>query len=219
MSEWTETALLLWQGTLETLLMVVPAALLAQILGLLVGVALALTRPEGLKPQRAIHWALDAVVNAGRSLPFIILLVLLIPLTRLLVGTSIGSKAAIVPLTVAAVPFVARLVDGVLRDVPAGITEAAWVMGASTSQIVWKIWLPESLPALVHSFTVMLVSLISYSAMAGAIGGGGLGDLAIRYGYQRFDMTVMVLTVIVLLIMVQSVQWIGDRVVRSLDHR
>lgn len=210
---------LLWQGTLETLLMVVPAALIAQALGTALGVLLTLTRPGGLKPQAALQRALDAVVNVGRSLPFIILLVLLIPLTRLLTGTSIGSTAAIVPLTVAAIPFVARLVDGALQSVPQGVSEAARAMGASTLQVIGKVLLPEARPALIHSFTVMVVSLISYSAMAGAIGGGGLGDLAIRYGYQRFETGVMVATVVMLLLLVQGVQWLGDAAARRTDHR
>ncbi|ACO47264.1 methionine ABC transporter permease [Deinococcus deserti] len=210
---------LLWQGTLETLLMVVPSALIAQALGTALGVLLTLTRPGGLKPQAPLHRVLDAVVNAGRSLPFIILLVLLIPLTRLLIGTSIGSTAAIVPLTVAAIPFVARLVDGALQGVPQGVGEAARAMGASTFQVIGKVLLPEARPALIHSFTVMVVSLISYSAMAGAIGGGGLGDLAIRYGYQRFETGVMVATVVMLLLLVQGVQWLGDAAARRTDHR
>lgn len=210
---------LLWQATLETLWMVLPSALIAQLLGTALGVALTLARPGGLRPQPLAHRVLDAAVNVGRSLPFIILLVLLIPLTRLITGTSIGSTAATVPLTVAAIPFVARLVEGALRDVPPGVTEAARVVGATTGQIVGKVLLPEARPALIHGFTVMLVSLIGYSAMAGAIGGGGLGDLAIRYGYQRFETDVMVATVLLLLVLVQGVQWLGDRAARRADHR
>lgn len=210
---------LLWQATLETLLMVLPSALIAQLLGTLLGVALTLTRPGGLRPQPLTFRVLDTLVNVGRSLPFIILLVLLIPLTRLITGTSIGSTAATVPLTVAAIPFVARLVGGALHDVPPGVIEAARAMGARTGQIVWKVLLPEARPALIHTFTVMLVSLIGYSAMAGAIGGGGLGDLAIRYGYQRFETDVMFATVVLLLVLVQGVQWLGDRAARRADHR
>lgn len=216
---WAELGPLLWQATLDTLWMVLPAALLAEVLGLALGVLLTLTRPGGLTANPFLFRVLDAVVNVGRSLPFIILLVLLIPFTRLLTGTSIGSTAAIVPLTIAAIPFVARLVDGALRDVPHGVTEAARAMGASTAQVVGKVLLPEARPALIHSFTVMLVSLIGYSAMAGAIGGGGLGDLAIRYGYQRFETGVMFATVIVLLLLVQGVQWLGDRAAARADHR
>ncbi len=216
---WAEIYPLLWQSTLETFWMVLPSAIIAQILGMLLGVWLSVTAPGGLRPNPLVNRSLDAVVNIGRSLPFIILLVILIPVTRLIVHTSIGSTAATVPLTIAAIPFVARLVDGALRDVPQGVTEAARAMGATNSQIVRKVLLPEALPALVNSFTVMLISLIGYSAMAGAIGGGGLGDLAIRYGYQRFETEVMIATVLVLLLLVQGVQWLGDRAARTLDHR
>ncbi|GGL13976.1 methionine ABC transporter permease [Deinococcus radiotolerans] len=210
---------LLWQGTLDTLWMVVPSALAAQVLGTVLGVLLTLTRPGGLHPRRPLFRLLDAAVNVGRSLPFIILLVLLIPFTRLLTGTSIGSTAAIVPLTVAAIPFVARLVDGALKDVPSGVVDAARAMGASTAQTVFKVLLPEARPALIHAFTVMVVSLIGFSAMAGAIGGGGLGDLAIRYGYQRFDTAVLLSTVAALLLLVQGTQWAGDRAAARSDHR
>ncbi|MBB6096932.1 D-methionine transport system permease protein [Deinobacterium chartae] len=209
----------LWQSTLETLWMVLPSALLAQVFGTLLGVVLVLTRPGQLAPLPWLNRLLGAVVNAGRSLPFIILLVLLIPLTRLITGTSIGSTAAIVPLTIAAIPFTARLVEGALLEVPWGVLEAARVAGASRRQTVFKVLLPEALPGLILGFTVMLVSLIGYSAMAGAIGGGGLGDLAIRYGYQRFETGVMIATVVVLLVLVQLVQVLGDFAARKADHR
>ncbi|AWT36155.1 ABC transporter permease [Deinococcus arenae] len=210
---------LLAQGTLDTLWMVVPAALCAQLIGTALGVLLTLTRPGGLHPLPPLFRLLDAVVNVGRSLPFIILLVLLIPFTRLITGTSIGATAAIVPLTVAAIPFVARLVDGALKDVPHGVVDAARAMGATTPQTVVKVLLPEARPALIHAFTVMVVSLIGYSAMAGAIGGGGLGDLAIRYGYQRFETGVMFATVAALLVLVHVTQWVGDRAAARSDHR
>ncbi|WP_027481300.1 methionine ABC transporter permease [Deinococcus pimensis] len=210
---------LLTQGTLETLLMVVPSALVAQLLGTLLGVVLVITRPGHLKPSAALNRALGVIVNVGRSLPFIILLVLLIPFTRLITGTSIGSTAAIVPLTVAAIPFTARLVESALLDVPTGVVEAVRVMGARTWQIVVKVLLPEARPALILGFTVMTISLVGYSAMAGAIGGGGLGDIAIRYGYQRFETTVMIATVVILVALVQLVQFLGDRIARRVDHR
>lgn len=210
---------MLWKATLETLWMVIPAALLGQLFGTLIGVGLTLTRPGGLTPKPALFRILDAVVNAGRSFPFIILMIVLIPLTRALVGTSIGSTAAIVPLAVAAIPFLARLVEGALREVPTGVTEAARVMGASTSQIVTKVMLPEARPSLIHGFTVLVISLIGYSAVAGAIGAGGLGDLAIRYGYQRFDTPTLLVTVLALLLMVQLVQWLGDLAEHRADHR
>ncbi|MDO4264258.1 MAG: methionine ABC transporter permease [Deinococcus sp.] len=210
---------LLWKATLETLWMVIPSALLGQLLGTALGVWLTLTRPGGLTPNPALFRVLDAIVNVGRSFPFIILMIVLIPLTRALVGTSIGSTAAIVPLTVAAVPFLARLVEGSLREVPAGVTEAARAMGASTGQIVNKVLLPEALPGLLHAFTVLVISLLGYSAVAGAIGAGGLGDLAIRYGYHRFDTVTMTVTVVALLLLVQLVQWLGDRAEHRADHR
>lgn len=216
---WTELWPLLWQATLETFLMVLPSALIAEVLGLLLGVCLHLSAPGGLRPNPFLHRILDTAVNIGRSLPFIILLVLLIPVTRFIVHTSIGSTAAIVPLTIAAIPFVARLVDGALKDVPHGVSEAARAMSATTTQVVLKVLLPEARPALAYSFTVMLINLLGYSAMAGAIGGGGLGDLAIRYGYQRFETSVMIATVVVLLVLVQIVQWLGDFSTRKLDHR
>lgn len=210
---------LLWKATLETLWMVVPSALLGQLLGTALGVWLTLTRPGGLTPNPALFRVLDAIVNVGRSFPFIILMIVLIPLTRALVGTSIGSTAAIVPLTVAAVPFLARLVEGSLREVPSGVTEAARAMGATTGQIVTKVLLPEALPGLLHAFTVLVISLLGYSAVAGAIGAGGLGDLAIRYGYHRFDTATMTVTVVALLLIVQLVQWLGDRAEHHADHR
>lgn len=210
---------LLVQGTLETLLMVVPSAVIAQILGTLLGVLLVITRPGHLQPNVTLHRALGFVMNVGRSLPFIILLVVLIPFTRLVTGTSIGSTAAIVPLTVAAIPFVARLVESALLEVPNGVLEAVRVMGARTPHIILKVLLPEAKPALVLGFTVTTISLIGYSAMAGAIGGGGLGDIAVRYGYQRFETTIMIATVVILVVLVQLVQLIGDFVARQLDHR
>lgn len=210
---------LLWKATLETLWMVIPSALLGQLLGTALGVWLTLTRPGGLTPNPALFRVLDAAVNIGRSYPFIILMIVLIPLTRALVGTSIGSTAALVPLTVAAVPFLARLVEGSLREVPTGVTEAARAMGATTGQIVTKVLLPEALPGLLHAFTVLIISLLGYSAVAGAIGAGGLGDLAIRYGYHRFDTATMTVTVLALLLLVQLVQWLGDRAAHRADHR
>ena len=214
-----ETWSLLGEATLQTLWMVIPSALLGQLFGTIIGVALVLARPSGLRPNPTVFRVLDTVVNAGRSFPFIILMIVLIPLSRLLVGTSIGSTAAIVPLSIAAIPFLARLVEGALREVPAGTAEAAKAMGASTWQIVSKVLLPEALPGLIHAFTVLLISLIGYSAVAGAIGAGGLGDLAIRYGYHRFDTQMMVITVVALLLIVQLVQWAGNRAEHAADHR
>ena len=219
MIDWDRIGPALWQATVETGYMVAASMVLAVLLGIPLGVLLLLTAPDGLTPRRAVSTALGALVNAGRSVPFIVLLVLVAPVTRLVTGTTIGSTATIVPLTIAAVPFLARLVEAALREVHPGKIEAARAMGASTHQIVRVVLLPEARPGLVAAATVTLVALISYSAMAGAIGGGGLGDFAIRYGYQRFDTAVTVATVVVLLVLVQLLQSLGDRLARRLAHR
>jgi D-methionine transport system permease protein len=203
----------------ETLAMVLASSAVAALLGLPLGVLLLLTGPRHLWPRAGLHRALGALVNAGRSTPFIILLVAIIPFTRLLVGTSIGTAAAIVPLSVAAVPFVARLVEAALREVDPGLIEAAQAMGASPRQIVHKVLIPEALPGLVAALTITIVNLVGYSAMAGAVGGGGLGDLGIRYGYQRFQPEVMLAVVLVLIALVQGVQWAGDHLARRVDRR
>jgi D-methionine transport system permease protein len=195
---------------LDTLLMVGTASLVALILGTLLGVVLFATTERGLWRQPAVNRALGALVNATRSTPFIILMVAIIPFTRLVAGTSIGTGAAIVPLAVAAVPFFARLVESALREVDRGLIEAAQAMGATPGQILARILLPEALPSLVRGLTLTIISLIGYSAMAGAVGGGGLGDLGIRYGYQRFNPAVMLAVVAVLIILVQLVQSLGD---------
>lgn len=209
----------LWAATLETLLMVGVATAFTALLGLPLGVLLVVTDRDGLRPAPALHRALGAVVNVGRSLPFIILLVAVIPLTRLIVGTTIGTPAAIVPLALAAIPFFARVVETALREVDRGLVEAAHAMGCTPWEIVRKVLLPEALPALVLGLTITVISLIGYSAMAGAVGGGGLGDLAIRYGYQRFETEVMVVTVALLVVLVQLIQLAGNRVARRLAHR
>lgn len=214
-----ELARLLLDATLETLLMVGVSALLSGILGVPLGVVLVVTGRGHVLEHAALSRALGAVVNAARSTPFIILLVAIIPLTRLLVGTSIGTAAAMVPLTLAAVPFVARVTETALREVDPGLIEAAQAMGASPGQIVWRVLLPEALPGIVGGLTITLVSLVGYSAMAGAVGGGGLGDLGIRYGYQRFRPDVMLAVVVVLVVMVQTMQSAGDRLARRLNKR
>ena len=206
-------------ATGETLLMVAVAASIATLLGLPLGVFLA---TSGRGELFAAPWAnrvLGAVVNATRSTPFIILVVAIIPFTRLVAGTSIGTSAAIVPLTVAAVPFFARLVEGTVREVDGGLVEAARAFGASPLQIVLKVLVPEALPGIVLGLTLAVVSLIGYSAMVGAVGGGGLGDLGIRYGYQRFMPDVMAAVVVVLIVLVQAVQTAGDRLARRLNKR
>lgn len=206
---------LLGKATIDTLIMVVASTALAVLVGVPLGVALILTAVDGLTPSPVVNRGLGAVVNIGRSLPFIILLVLVAPLTRTVTGTTIGPIAAIVPLTLAAIPFLARLVETALREVDGGKVDAAVAMGATTGQIVRVVYLPEALPALVSGVTVTFVSLIGYSAMAGAIGGGGLGDVAIRYGYQRYNLTVTLVTVVLLLALTQLVQLVGDRLAPS----
>ena len=203
----------------ETVLMVAISGLAGALLGVPLGVFLRLTDRGGVLENRAVNAVTGAIVNAVRSTPFIILLVAIIPFTRFVVGSSIGTAAAIVPLTISAIPFVARLVETALREVDSGLVEAAQAMGASTRQIVFKVLLPEALPGIVAGLTIMLVSLTGYSAMAGAIGGGGLGDLGIRYGYQRFLPDVMLAVVIVLIVFVQIVQSLGDWAVRKLSHK
>lgn len=203
----------------ETLLMVGVSGVVGALLGIPLGVFLRLTDQGGILEHRVFNKTVGWIVNAVRSTPFIILLVAIIPLTRLLTGSSIGTAAAIVPLTLTAAPFVARLVESALREVDHGLVEAAQSMGATTSQIVYKVLLPEAMPGIVAGLTITLVSLTGYSAMAGAIGGGGLGDLGIRYGYQRFLPDVMLAVVVVLIFFVQAVQSLGDWAVRRLSHR
>ena len=203
----------------ETLLMVGVSGVLGSLIGIPLGIYLRLTDKGGVLQNAAAHHTVGWVVNALRSVPFIILLVAIIPFTRLVVGSSIGTAAAIVPLTLAAAPFMARLVETALREVDGGLVEAAQAMGASTGQIVWKVLLPEALPGILAGVTITFVTLTGYSAMAGAIGGGGLGDLCIRYGYQRFLPDVMLVVVIVLIAFVQVVQSVGDWAVRRISHR
>jgi D-methionine transport system permease protein len=210
---------LLINGLWETIYMVGVSLAIAAIFGLPIGVLLVITGPDHIRPHRMLHSALSTVVNIGRSLPFIILLVAIVPFTRFVVGTSIGTLGAIVPLTVSAIPFFARLVETNLLEVEGGVIEAAQAIGATTWQIISKVLIPEAKSGIVLSITNSAVSLISYSAMAGAVGGGGLGDLAIRYGYQRFQPDVMLATVVVLVILVQGVQSLGDWIARRLNHR
>jgi D-methionine transport system permease protein len=214
-----EIVRLIVAATGETLAMVAVAAGLGTLLGLPLGVFLA---TSGKGELFAAPWAnrvLGVVVNAARSTPFIILVVAIIPFTRLIAGTSIGTNAAIVPLTVAATPFIARLIEGAIREVDQGLIEAARAFGASPLTIVFKVLIPEALPGIVLGLTLAIVSLIGFSAMVGAVGGGGLGDLGIRYGYQRFMPDVMAAVVLVLIVLVQAVQSLGDRFARQLNKR
>lgn len=210
---------LLFQATLETLYMVGMAGLFTLAIGLPLGVLLFVSRRGGIVPLPRFNALLGTVVNVGRSLPFIVLLIALIPFTRLIVGTTLGSNAAIVPITLGAIPFFARIVESALDEVAKGRIETMLAMGGSDWHIVSKVLLPEALPALLAGITLTLVMLIGFSSMAGVIGGGGLGDLAIRYGYQRFNQPVMIATVVMLIALVQAVQMIGDRLVRRLAHR
>ncbi len=206
-------------STLDTLWMVAVSGVLGAAIGVPLGVFLATSNRGELFAAPAANRALGLIVNATRSTPFIILVVAIIPFTRLVAGTSIGTRAAIVPLTIAAAPFIARIIEAAIREVDQGLIEAARAFGATPLQIVRKVLLPEALPAVTLGLTLTLVSLIGYSAMVGAVGGGGLGDLGIRYGYQRFMPDVMLVVVLVLIVLVQGVQTIGDNLARRLDKR
>ncbi|MFT8468207.1 methionine ABC transporter permease [Acetobacter syzygii] len=209
---------LLWNATVQTLEMVLASGLLAVAGGLPLAVLLVLTAPGGLYPLSWLSRTLGAVVDAVRAVPFIILLVLLIPFTRMVVGTALGTTAAIVPLSIAAIPYFARIAEVSLREVDAGLVDAVRAMGGTRWMVVRYVLLPESLPGLISGFTVTLVTLVGASAMAGAIGAGGLGDLAIRYGYQRFNTTVMLGVVAVLVVLVMLLQGAGNVLARYLRH-
>lgn len=206
----------LLNATGETLYMVFTSTLFAVVLGLPLGTLL--YSAKRIKPNPKLHKALSALINIFRSIPFIILLVAIIPLTRLIVGTSIGMNAAIVPLTLGATPFFARLVDNIYQSLPAGLIETGYSMGATTRQIIYHILLPEARPGLIHAITVTAITLVNYSAMAGTVGAGGLGTLAINYGYQRFNAGIMLSTVIVLIVLVQVMQMIGDYLAKRFSH-
>jgi D-methionine transport system permease protein len=203
----------------QTVLMVVIPGVLGAMLGLPMGIWLYLTSRGGLMQNKVLYSFMSLYIDVVRSTPFIILLVAIIPLTRALVGSSIGTTAAMAPLTIAAAPFVARLVEAALREVDQGLIEAAQAMGATTRQIVRNVLLPEAMPSIVAALTLTFVSLVGYAAMAGAIGGGGLGDVGIRYGYQRFRPEIMLGVVMILVVFVQFMQWVGNRLVRRLSHK
>ncbi|MGP0170490.1 methionine ABC transporter permease [Pseudomonas sp. NCHU5208] len=203
----------IWQASLDTLNMLLGSMLFTVLLGLPLGVLLFLTGPRQLFEQKALYGVLSLVVNVVRSVPFVILLILMLPVTEVLVGTSLGVAGAIPPLVVGATPFFARLVETALREVERGIIEATQAMGASTWQIITRALLPEALPGLLAATTVTAITLVGYTAMSGLVGGGGLGDLAVRYGYQRYQPDVMAVTVVLLLILVQVLQMVGDRLV------
>ena len=210
---------LLLRSIWETVMMTGASGLISLVFGLPLGLALVATDRGGIAESLWVNRALAALINGFRSVPFIILLVALIPVTRLIVGTSIGTWAAIVPLSIAATPYYARIAEVSLREVDHGLIEAARAMGGNRWTIIREVLVPEALPGIVAGFTVTLVTLVGASAMAGAIGAGGLGDLAFRYGYQRFETNVMIAVVVVLIAMVCGIQWAGDRLVARLDHR
>jgi len=210
---------LLLTGTIDTLLMVGVSAIVAFLIGLPLAVILVNTSEQGIYPSKKINHALGTVINITRSVPFLILMVALIPLTSWIVGTSYGVWAAVVPLTLAATPFFARIAEVSLREVDQGLIEAAQAMGCNRKQIVWHVLLPEALPGIVAGFTVTIVTMINSSAIAGAIGAGGLGDIAYRYGYQRFDMQMMFAVIVVLVALVMIVQAFGDSLASQLDKR
>ncbi|WP_278491894.1 methionine ABC transporter permease [Acinetobacter gyllenbergii] len=210
---------LLLTGTTDTLIMVGVSAILAFLIGLPIALILVSTADFGIYPSKKINQPLGWVINITRSVPFLILMVALIPFTRWIVGTSYGVLAAIVPLTIAAIPFFARIAEVSLREVDQGLIEAAQAMGCNRKQILWHVLLPEALPGIIAGFTVTIVTMISSSAIAGAIGAGGLGDIAYRYGYQRFDMQVMLAVILVLIVLVMLVQVTGDNIAKQLDKR
>ena len=214
-----EMNVLLLKSLWETVYMVALSTIIATAAGIPLGVILVCTDRGGILQNLGINRVLGWIVNATRSTPFIILMVAIIPLTRMIVGTSIGTAAAMVPLCIAAAPFIARLVETSLKEVDGGVIEAAQSMGATPWQIITKVMIPEAMPSIISGITITIINLIGCSAMAGAVGGGGLGDLAIRYGYQRFQADVMIITVVILIIMVQVVQSVGDYASRRLNKR
>ena len=210
---------LLTKALSETVYMVAVSMVIASIIGVPLGVLLHTTSRNQILESPVLNRVIGGIVNAVRSIPFIILLVAIIPFTRLLVGTAIGTTAAMVPLVIAAIPFIGRQVETSLKEVPFGLVEAAQSMGATPAQIIWKVLLPESMSSIVAQLTTVIISLVGESAMAGAVGGGGLGDLAIRYGYQRFRPEIMLATVVILIVLVQLVQFVGNTLAKRLDKR
>lgn len=210
---------LIGDALIETIVMVAVSGFVGALAGIPLGIVLFVTDKKSFLPMPVLNITLGTVINAMRSVPFIILLVAIIPFTRMVVGSSIGTAAAIVPLTLSVAPFIARMVETSLREVDKGLIEAAQSMGATHLQVVTKVLLPEAMPGIVAGLTISVISLIGYSAMAGAVGGGGLGDLGIRYGYQRFNPEVMWTVVLVLIVLVQGLQSLGDRIVLKLSHK
>ncbi len=215
----SETIRMLAIGTLETLYMTFFSAFFAYLFAFPIGIALVITKKEGLNPKEAVNRILDVIVNIGRSVPFLILLIAVIPITKFIAGKSYGSTATIVPLVIASTPFVARLIESSLQEVDKGVIEAAQSMGASLNTIIFKVLIPEAKTSLIVGSTIAIGTILSYSAMAGVVGGGGLGDIAIRYGYYRYQTDIMLITVVLLVILVQVLQEIGMRIAKKTDKR
>lgn len=215
----SEIVQLVFPSFLDTLYMVFLSTFFSILLGTPLGIVLVLTEKNGLCERPKINAVLSGIINITRSIPFVILIIVLFPLSRFIVGTSIGKEAAVVPLSIAAAPFVARIVESAIKEVDKGVVEAALSLGASTSQIVFKVLIKESLPSLVLGATLTMVNIIGYSAMAGVIGGGGIGDLAIRYGYQRFRTDILIATVLVLIVFVEITQRTGNYIAKKIDRR
>lgn len=213
------TIMMVVEGTFVTLYMTLATTFMGYVLGLPMGVALVITAPKGLRPNKIIYKVLDVVVNVVRSFPFLILLIVIQPFTRLIVGKSYGPTATIVPLTLAAAPFIARMVESSLLEVDHGVIEAAQSMGANLWTIIWKVMIGEAKTSLIVNVTIALGTILGYSAMAGIVGGGGLGDIAIRYGYYRYDSSIMWVTVVLLIVLVQLMQYVGMKLSKKLDKR
>ncbi|MFL0247865.1 methionine ABC transporter permease [Candidatus Clostridium stratigraminis] len=209
---------ILLPGVWDTLYMVILSTIFAVIIGFFPAIIIVITDEKGLKPNAIINKVLDFIINLLRSFPFIILMIAIFPFTKLVVGTTIGKNAAIVPLTVGAAPFAARVIESAFKEVDSGIIEAAKAFGASISQIIFKVMLKEALPSIVLGITLTVISVIGYSAMAGTIGAGGLGDIAVRYGYQRYKTDIMIYTIIILMIIVQLLQSLGNYAYKKLSH-
>ena len=210
---------LLWEGTLDTIYMTLVSTFFSYVFGMIMAVILVITRADGIRPHPVIFRVLDVIVNLTRSFPFLILMIAIIPFTRWLVGPTIGNNATVVPLVVAAAPFVARLIEQSLLEVDRGVIEAAQSMGASTWQLIWKVFIPEATPSLINGSAIAATTILGYSAMSGAVGGGGLGKLAIMYGYNRYQNDIMFATVVLLIIIVQLLQSFGDWATRRSDRR
>ena len=210
---------LLWEGTLDTIYMTLVSTFFSYVFGMIMAVILVITRADGIRPHPVIFRVLDVIVNLTRSVPFLILMIAIIPFTRWLVGTTIGNNATVVPLVVAAAPLVARLIEQSLLEVDRGVIEAAQSMGASTWQLIWKVFIPEATPSLINGSAIAATTILGYSAMSGAVGGGGLGKLAIMYGYNRYQNDIMFATVVLLIIIVQLLQSFGDWATRRSDRR